>query len=70
MADPTAADWAALARLTRYLIVRPRCVYHLSWQDDGAPLCACAGTGFAGRPRARRPTCGGACVGGARAIKH
>eukprot|EP00969_Alexandrium_andersonii_P365161 15465612-Alexandrium_andersonii.AAC.1 len=30
--------WAALTRLARYLITRPRCVYHFPWQDEGAPL--------------------------------
>eukprot|EP00969_Alexandrium_andersonii_P250886 11088365-Alexandrium_andersonii.AAC.1 len=28
MAAPTTTAWAALVRLTRCLIVRPRCVYH------------------------------------------
>eukprot|EP00969_Alexandrium_andersonii_P023429 1023245-Alexandrium_andersonii.AAC.1 len=35
MANPSTADWAALVRLTRYLIMRPRCVYRFPWQDEG-----------------------------------
>eukprot|EP00969_Alexandrium_andersonii_P192716 8512927-Alexandrium_andersonii.AAC.1 len=70
MAAPTTTGWAALARLTRYPIVRPRCIYHLPWQDDGAPLCAYADTDFAGCLRARRSTCGGVCARGLHAVKH
>eukprot|EP00969_Alexandrium_andersonii_P307343 13586175-Alexandrium_andersonii.AAC.1 len=64
MAAPTATDWAALARLARYLIVRPRCVYHSPWQDDGVPLRAYVDTDFAGCLRARRSTSGGVCMRG------
>eukprot|EP00969_Alexandrium_andersonii_P182621 8069357-Alexandrium_andersonii.AAC.1 len=60
MSAPTSADWAALARLTRYLIQRPRRVYHFPLQDEGAVLRACVDADFC--PRARRSTCGGACV--------
>eukprot|EP00969_Alexandrium_andersonii_P127804 5648457-Alexandrium_andersonii.AAC.1 len=70
MASPTTTDWAALVRLTRYLIVRPRCVYHFPWQDEGAPLRVHVDTDFAGRLHARRSTCGGVCVRGMHAIKH
>eukprot|EP00969_Alexandrium_andersonii_P226188 9988132-Alexandrium_andersonii.AAC.1 len=37
MANPSTADWPELVRLTRYLIVRPRCVYHFPLQDEGFP---------------------------------
>eukprot|EP00969_Alexandrium_andersonii_P200452 8854342-Alexandrium_andersonii.AAC.1 len=67
MANPSTADWAALIRLTRYLIVRPRCVDRFPRQDEGAPLRAYVDTDFAGCLRTRRSTCGGACVRGVRA---
>eukprot|EP00969_Alexandrium_andersonii_P281508 12444350-Alexandrium_andersonii.AAC.1 len=34
---PTSTDWAALARLARYLIRRPRRMYHFPWQGEGQP---------------------------------
>eukprot|EP00969_Alexandrium_andersonii_P372689 15482305-Alexandrium_andersonii.AAC.1 len=49
MATPATADWAALIRLTRCLIARPRCVYHFPWQDDGGPLRVYVDTDSAGR---------------------
>eukprot|EP00969_Alexandrium_andersonii_P260905 11534959-Alexandrium_andersonii.AAC.1 len=70
MANPSTADWAALVSLTRCLIVRPRCVYHFPWQDEGGPLRVYVDTDFAGCLHTRRSTCGGACVRGARAIKQ
>eukprot|EP00969_Alexandrium_andersonii_P108574 4790280-Alexandrium_andersonii.AAC.1 len=62
MAAPTATDWAALARLIRYLIVRPRCVYHFPWQGEGATLRTYVDADFAGCLLTRRSTCGGVRV--------
>eukprot|EP00969_Alexandrium_andersonii_P369682 15475686-Alexandrium_andersonii.AAC.1 len=59
MAAPTTTDRAALVRFIRYLIVRPRCVYHFPWQDEGATLRAHADADFAGCLLNRRSTCGG-----------
>eukprot|EP00969_Alexandrium_andersonii_P176833 7819073-Alexandrium_andersonii.AAC.1 len=70
MAAPTTTDWAALARLIRCLIGRPRCVYHFPWRGEGAALRAYIDTDLAGRLLARRSTCGGACTRRLRAIKH
>eukprot|EP00969_Alexandrium_andersonii_P217877 9624346-Alexandrium_andersonii.AAC.1 len=70
MAAPTTADWAALVRLIRYLVVRPRCVYHFPWQDEGATLCAYVDTDFAGCLHTRRSTSGGLRMRGMHAIKH
>eukprot|EP00969_Alexandrium_andersonii_P036849 1614800-Alexandrium_andersonii.AAC.1 len=61
MAAPTTADRAALARLIRYVGVRPRCVYHFPWQDDGAALRAYVDKDFAGCLLTRRSTSGGVC---------
>eukprot|EP00969_Alexandrium_andersonii_P081975 3613274-Alexandrium_andersonii.AAC.1 len=70
MSCPSTTDWAALVRLTRYLITRPRCVYHFPWQDEGARLRMYVGTDFAGCLLTRRSTCGGVCVRGSHTIKH
>eukprot|EP00969_Alexandrium_andersonii_P122380 5410192-Alexandrium_andersonii.AAC.1 len=70
MAAPTATDWAVLARLIRYLIVRPRCVYRFPWQGDGATLRGYVDADFAGCLLTRRPTSRGVCARGQRAIKH
>eukprot|EP00969_Alexandrium_andersonii_P370761 15478032-Alexandrium_andersonii.AAC.1 len=59
MAAPTTTDWAALVRLIRYLIVRPRCVYHFPWQDDEAALRAYVDADIAGCLLTRRSTSGG-----------
>eukprot|EP00969_Alexandrium_andersonii_P358133 15450353-Alexandrium_andersonii.AAC.1 len=64
MSAPSTTDWAALELLVRYLILRPRCVYHFAWQDEGAVIRAYVDTDFAGRLRTRRPTCSGACLRG------
>eukprot|EP00969_Alexandrium_andersonii_P215829 9533052-Alexandrium_andersonii.AAC.1 len=65
---PTSTDWAALARLARRLIWRPRRVHHFLWQDEGAGIRAYVDADLAGRLRARRSTCGGACVRGQHTI--
>eukprot|EP00969_Alexandrium_andersonii_P285357 12615374-Alexandrium_andersonii.AAC.1 len=62
MAAPATTDWAALVRLIRNLIVRPKCVYHLPWQGEGATLRTCVDTDFAGCLLTRRSTCGGVRV--------
>eukprot|EP00969_Alexandrium_andersonii_P078682 3469238-Alexandrium_andersonii.AAC.1 len=62
MSCPSTTDWAALVRLTRYWITRPRCVYHFPWQDEGALLRVYVDTDFAGCLFTRRSTCGGVCV--------
>eukprot|EP00969_Alexandrium_andersonii_P178608 7897037-Alexandrium_andersonii.AAC.1 len=70
MAAPTTADWAALVRLIRYLVARPRCIYRFPWQDDGATLRAYVDMDFAGCLLTRRPTSGGVRKRGMHAIKH
>eukprot|EP00969_Alexandrium_andersonii_P340053 15032037-Alexandrium_andersonii.AAC.1 len=63
MAAPTTTDWAALVRLVRYLAVRPRCIYHFPWQDEGATLRTFVDAGCL---RTRQ----GVCVRGQHAITH
>eukprot|EP00969_Alexandrium_andersonii_P271238 11989145-Alexandrium_andersonii.AAC.1 len=52
MSAPTAADWSALLRVARYLVLQPRAVYSSLWQDEGAGICAFVDTDFVGRLRA------------------
>eukprot|EP00969_Alexandrium_andersonii_P043348 1900718-Alexandrium_andersonii.AAC.1 len=70
MSAPTSSDWAALVRLTRYLIQRPPCVYHFPWQYEGAAIRTYVDTDFAGCLHTRRSTCGGVCVRGQHTIRH
>eukprot|EP00969_Alexandrium_andersonii_P111442 4921407-Alexandrium_andersonii.AAC.1 len=65
MSAPTAADWSALLRLARYLVLQPCAVYDFPWQDEGVGVRTALDAGFAGCLRARRSTCGGVCVRGA-----
>eukprot|EP00969_Alexandrium_andersonii_P015232 665340-Alexandrium_andersonii.AAC.1 len=67
MSAPTTADWSALLRLARYLVLQPRAVDNFPWQDEGAGICTFVGADFAGRLRARWSTCGGVCTRGAHA---
>eukprot|EP00969_Alexandrium_andersonii_P294380 13011598-Alexandrium_andersonii.AAC.1 len=62
MANPSTADWAALIRLTRYLIARPRCVYHFPWQGEGVLFRVDADTDFADCLHTRRSTRGGGAI--------
>eukprot|EP00969_Alexandrium_andersonii_P306471 13548588-Alexandrium_andersonii.AAC.1 len=59
MPAPTTADWPALLRLARYLVLplQPRAVYSFRWQDEGAGNHAFAtptllGASALGGPRA------------------
>eukprot|EP00969_Alexandrium_andersonii_P273635 12094282-Alexandrium_andersonii.AAC.1 len=70
MSSPTEEDWAALLRLTRYLLQRPRAVHHFPWQKGDPCLTVYADTDFAGCMTTRRSTCGGAAMWGSHAVKH
>eukprot|EP00969_Alexandrium_andersonii_P299728 13250870-Alexandrium_andersonii.AAC.1 len=70
MSNRTAEDWAALARLTRYLLHRPRAVYYFPWQKGDQFMTVYADTDFAGCLSTRRSTSGGAAMWGTHAIKH
>eukprot|EP00969_Alexandrium_andersonii_P168387 7443028-Alexandrium_andersonii.AAC.1 len=60
MSSPTEEDWAALLRLTRYLLHRPRAVYHFPWQKGDLAMTVHTDTDFAGCVSTRRSTSGGA----------
>eukprot|EP00969_Alexandrium_andersonii_P144603 6394428-Alexandrium_andersonii.AAC.1 len=62
MSAPAKQGWAALLQLARYLLRRPRAVYHLPWQDTGEAFRAYVDTDFAGRLATQRSTSGGVCV--------
>eukprot|EP00969_Alexandrium_andersonii_P190820 8429709-Alexandrium_andersonii.AAC.1 len=62
MSSPTTADWSALLRLARYLVLQPRAVYSFPWQDEGAGIRAVVDADFAGCLRTRGSTRGGVCA--------
>eukprot|EP00969_Alexandrium_andersonii_P250388 11065898-Alexandrium_andersonii.AAC.1 len=70
MSCPTEEDWTALQRLARYLLLRPRAVYHFPWQKGDQCLTVYADTDFAGCLDTRRSISGGAAMWGAHMIKH
>ena len=67
---PTQASVERLKRLVRYLIKRPRLVYHYYWQDSNADLNVMVDTDFAGCRVTRRSTSGGAALRGGHCIRH
>eukprot|EP00969_Alexandrium_andersonii_P274868 12148695-Alexandrium_andersonii.AAC.1 len=68
MSAPARQDWAALLRLARYLLRRPRAARHFPWQDAGEAIRAYADTDFAGCLATRWSTSRGACVCGLRTL--
>eukprot|EP00969_Alexandrium_andersonii_P345257 15262332-Alexandrium_andersonii.AAC.1 len=62
MSSPTEEDWAALQRLARYLLMRPRAVYQFPWQRGDQRLTFYADADFAGCMSTRRSTSGGAAM--------
>eukprot|EP00969_Alexandrium_andersonii_P006606 287116-Alexandrium_andersonii.AAC.1 len=38
MSAPNAADWSALLRLPRYLVLQPRALHSFPWRDEGAKV--------------------------------
>eukprot|EP00969_Alexandrium_andersonii_P289659 12803038-Alexandrium_andersonii.AAC.1 len=70
MSAPTRQGWAALLRLARYFLWRPRAVYHFSRQDAGEAITVYVDTDFAGCLTTWRSTSGGVCACGLRALMH
>eukprot|EP00969_Alexandrium_andersonii_P331242 14640261-Alexandrium_andersonii.AAC.1 len=69
MSAPTTADWFALLRLARSLMLQPRAVRSFPWQDEGAAIRTFVDADFAGCFRTRRSTRGGVCARGVHTIK-
>ena len=69
MAKPANGDWAALKRLGRYLISRPRVVHLFRWQEQPTSLTAFSDSNWAGCVRTRKSTSGDCVMHGAHLIK-
>ena len=69
MSEPRVMDMAALVRVGRYLVHRPRVVYQMPWRGD-AGIEAFVDSDFAGCPETRKSTSGGCLVIGGHLIKH
>ena len=68
MAAPTSRGWAALKRIARYLLGKPRLVHKFPFQSVGC-LDVYSDTDWAGCPRTRKSTSGGAILLGSHTIK-
>ena len=62
MAVPRKSDLVALRRLARYVLEVPRLVQCFRWQEPTREFVVFTDTDFAGCPRARQSTNGGAIV--------
>ena len=62
MAVPRQSDLVALRRLARYVLGAPRLVQCFRWQEPTRGFVVYTDTDFAGCPRTRRSTNGGASV--------
>ena len=69
MSSPGTLAQAALKRLGRYVLKHKRLVYSYPWQEATCIDVYCD-TDWAGCPRTRKSTSGGAIMLGAHIIKH
>ena len=69
MSQPRALDMAALVRVGRYLVYRPRMVYQMPWVGE-ACIEAYVDSDFAGCHETRKSTSGGCLVVGGHLVKH
>ena len=69
MSKPVNGDWAALKRLGRYLISRPRVVHLFRWQERPTTLTAFSDSNWAGCKRTRKSTSGACYMHGSHLIK-
>jgi hypothetical protein len=69
MSAPTVRDQDALKRLARYLLGRPRVVFHYAWQQAPACLDVYTDSDWAGCVKTRKSTTGGALMRGSHVLK-
>ena len=69
MSNPTQQAWQRLIRLGRYLRGRPRLVWHFNWQEEPLELRMFSDANWAGCPRSRKSTSGGAALLGIHPIR-
>ncbi len=69
MSAPTARDPEALKRLARYLLGKPRVVFHYAWQRAPESLDVYTDSDWAGCVKTRKSTTGGALLRGRHVLK-
>jgi hypothetical protein len=69
MSAPTVRDQEALKRLARYLLGKPRVVFHYAWQCAPDSLDVFTDSDWAGCVRTRKSTTGGALMRGRHVLK-
>ena len=69
MSKPDTGDQAALKRLGRYLLDKPRVIIYFPWQEAEL-LTVMTDSDWAGCPRTRKSTSGGLVMRGRHLIKH
>ena len=69
MSSPKNGSWAALKRIGRYLIGRPRVVTRYTWQDPQCDLTAYSDSNWAGCRETRKSTSGACFMMGRHLIK-
>ena len=69
MACPQNGDWAAIKRIGRYLLSRPRVVHLFRWQDQPDGLTAYSDSNWAGCLRTRKSTSGACFMHGSHLIR-
>ena len=69
MAAPTVADWDKLKRLGRYLLNKSRVVVGFPYQSEQPNLDVYVDTDYAGCPKTRKSTSGGAVMLGLHCLK-
>ena len=70
MARPTAQDEAALKRVARYLLGRPRMIMHVCWQALPRGITVMTDSDWAGCRGTRKSTSGGVIMRGSHALRH
>ena len=69
MSRPTNGAWAAMKRIGRYLLAKPRVVHVFQWQEMPMTLTAFSDSNWAGCKRTRKSTSGSCFMHGAHLIK-
>ena len=69
MSSPKNGDWAALKRIGRYLLGRPRVVTRFEWQDKPTSLTVYSDSNWAGCRETRKSTSGACFMFGKHLIK-
>ena len=69
MSSPKTSDWDKLKRFGRYLLNKARVITKFPYQENADAVDAYVDTDFAGCPRTRRSTSGGAILLGCHCIK-